>query len=94
MTTKKTKQTRKPEKQVVWTKEYTLKTVRYNDGSTTVFRNNTGYSITELLGWLTIIKDDLMEIMKGSLHPINAEIIRTSTDVSYTKDTPPETTEL
>jgi hypothetical protein len=60
MATKKTIQT---------TKVYTVKSIIYSDGTTTLERTNDGYSSMELLGLLEMSQMDIIEQIKGVIKP-------------------------
>jgi hypothetical protein len=57
----------KKEKVVVEEKNYSIKYVKYDDGSSSVERANDGFTAMELLGYMEQVQMEILEILRGGL---------------------------
>lgn len=81
MTTKTKKATPPPEKTVESKKTFTFEIVHYTDGSSTMNRENNGFSVVEILGITELVQQELMDVYrKGVQKMLPSEINRKPTN--------------
>lgn len=59
-------------------KLYSIKYIKYNDGTSKMERENLGFSAIELLGYLEHIQLDIVDQMKGIIKPTKTKRIVTT----------------
>ena len=52
-------------------KKYKIEVTVNEDGSSTMFRSNDGFKIVELIGFIAIIQDELMQMCKDNAPKID-----------------------
>jgi hypothetical protein len=57
----------KKEKVVVEEKQYSIKYIKYDDGSSMVERANDGFTAMELLGYMEQVQMEILEQLRGGL---------------------------
>jgi hypothetical protein len=68
----------KKAKASVEVKLYSIKYIKYNDGTSKMERENLGFSAIELLGYLECIQLDIIDQMKGIIKPTKTKRIVTT----------------
>ena len=63
------KQPRKKRKKIVETKTWTIKVVKYDDGSTRMTRINDGFNPMELMGMSGMISREILRQLEGEIKP-------------------------
>ena len=66
------------ERKVRSVKKYTFELINYNDGTCDMNRENNGFSMIELLGILTLVKDHLLNLITSNLKPVDEINLKSS----------------
>jgi hypothetical protein len=70
---------KKEERKVKSIQKYTFEIIHYEDGYSTMNRNNDGFSVIELLGVVSIVQNNLMGLFERAVKP-NDEVNINSTN--------------
>ncbi len=65
-------------KEVKLHKKYTIEVITYTDGTSTIKRNNKGFSVVELLGLMEIAKTHLINVFKDCVQKADKENLKSS----------------
>jgi hypothetical protein len=65
----------KKEKVVVEEKHYSIKYIKYDDGSSMVERANDGFTAMELLGYMEQVQIEIIQQLKGVITPNTTKLI-------------------
>ena len=67
------------ERKVKSIQKYTFEVIHYEDGHSTMNRSNDGFSVMEMLGVVSIVQNNLMNVFEQALKP-NDEVNVNSTN--------------
>ncbi len=69
---------KKTERKVKSIQKYTFEVIHYEDGYSTMSRNNDGFSVVELLGVVSIVQNNLLGLFESAIKPADETKVKST----------------